>query len=208
MADRIRFAVSAVPIETITDENGVAHDILASEVLHSLNGNGDSVPLTDYSGAVANQGYENGAVGYKNALHTAGGNALTNTTPSDFIFIKNTGFKYSDAVTLGISTTDCVMVAIKQNGYEAGNYGGYATDVGAGQPHYFEIAWLKPGQAIIIPGSAGYLNINQFGDNSADLIPLNSLTLDYGGSAIYVKTVQSNGVTATSANAIEFLAVT
>lgn len=211
MADRIRFAVSATPIETLTDENGGIRDILASEILHSLSGSGESISLTDYSGLVANQGYKDGAVEYKSASHLAGGTILTQTNLPDFIFVKNTGFKYSDATTLGISTTDCISVVIKVAAQSSLGNAGWMNYTDSVLDHYLEIAWLKSGQAILLPAGGASLSISQFGLNTNDFSPLGGIEPvhpDQGIIGIYVRTFQSDGSAAASANAVEFLAVT
>jgi hypothetical protein len=173
MADRIRFAVSAIPIETITDENNASHDILASEIGKSLGGSGDSIGLTSYAGTADAQGYLNTAVNYREAVHTAGG-VLLSATEGDFLFIKNTGYKYSAPTVLGVVTTDCVIVAIKTIGYSDGIQDGWYNAVNVADDHYFEIAFLKPGQAIILPLAGKNLSISQFGDTAGDFSYLNN----------------------------------
>ena len=207
MADRIKFAVRCTPIETITDENAAEHDILASEVNRSLGGGGDSVDLTSYAGTAANQGYLNAAVNYKIATHSAGGTALS-ATEGDFVFIKNTGYKFSDATTLGASTTDCVCIAIRTDDWVDGSQNGWAIGSGTGQVHFFELAWLKPGQAIVLPLGAVKLSITQFGSNAADFTNLGEPDSQNGISEIYARTYVAAGTAAASGNALEYLIVT
>ena len=208
MADRIKFAVSAMPIETITDENSGSHDILASEVGRSLAGSGDSVNLTSYATAANIQGYLNAAVNYRDATHAAGGVVLNDSGGGDFFFIKNTGYVYSSATVLGASTTNCVMVVIKVTAHSEGSAGGWQTGANADDDQYLEIAWLKPGQAIVLPTAASNLSITQFGDTAGDLSKLNE---DSGSDSqvclIYVRTYLSNGSAASDGNAVEFLNV-
>lgn len=213
MADRVKFSVLATPIETLTDENLQTHDIVASEVKRTLVGSGESINLTDYSNTADAQGYKDATVNYRSASHSAGGTQLTTLIP-DFLFIKNTGYKYSSGTALGQQTTDCVLVAIKiaATATPFGN-GGWcdAQTNPAPEDHYIELAWLKPNQAVVLPLGAGSLSITQFGSNSYDFTPLNTLgTLNYdqGNISIVVRTYQSNGTSATSPNAVEFLAVT
>lgn len=205
MADRVRFSVSAIPIETLTDENSQTHDVIASEVKRSLGGGGDSVDLTAYNGTAANQGYLNATVNYKIASHEEIGTQLTATEP-DFFFIKNTGYKFSSATALGASTTDCVLVAIQTAAYSVGAQSGWSTDSGE-VAHYFEVAWLKPGQAIVLPAGANKVGITQFGANAADLTNLNNDDAN-GTCEVFVRTFQSDGSAASSGNAVEYLAVT
>lgn len=206
MADRINFAVTATPIETITDENSASHDILASEVLTKFGGGGDSLSLAAYNNSAANQGYLNATVNYSTATYSAGGTQLTAIEP-DFIFIKNTGFRFADATTLGASSTDVVIVAIRTAAYSDGAQSGWYTDSQSAEYHYFEIAWLQPGQAMLLPLGSKNKSITQFGSNAGDLANLGSSS-QYGTAAIMVKTVTSAGATSTASNAVEYLAVT
>ena len=205
MAGKIRFAVSAVPIETLTDENSGTHDVIAGEVLKQLGGSGDSLALTAYNGTAANQGYLNATVNYSTATHADGGTKLT-ATEGDFIFIKNTGYKFSSATVLGASTTDVVIVAIKTANYDNGVQSGWYTDAAAAVPHFFEIAWLQPGQAIVLPLGCNNKGVTQFGANANDLS--NLMCPDQIGTAeVYIKTVVAAGTAASSGNAVEYLAV-
>jgi hypothetical protein len=82
---------------------------------------------------------------------------------------------------------------------------GWTSDgTGAGEVHFIEIAYLKSGQAIILPVGSG---ITQFGINANDFSPLGTNS-QYGASRIYVKTVAApvGGIPA-KGNAVEFLAV-
>ena len=206
MADRIRFAVSATPIETITDENNASHDILASEVKTKLGGGGDSFSLAAYNQTAAAQGYLNATVNYSTATYSAGGTQLTALATADFIFIKNTGFRFSNATTLGEASTDIVIVALKTAGYENGVQSGWYTQGDQSQDHFFEIAWLQPGQAIALPLGCINKSVTQFGSNIGDFSNFGS-TSQNGTAQIFVKTVTSAGVLSTASNAVEYLAV-
>jgi len=212
MADRIRFACSATPIETLTDENSGSHDILASEVKKSLYGSGESVSFDNYSGSGEQQGQTNAAPYYRSAAVTAGGTSLSTRTLGDFIFIKNTGYNYSSATALGTSSTDYVIVAAKIPAHATGtSTGGYVSGAGADRIQYIELATLKPGQAVVLPGACASFNVTQFGSNAGDLNKLNQFDAEGedGGAQIYVKTVlAADGGLAATANAVEFLAVT
>jgi hypothetical protein len=210
MAGKIRFAVSATPIETLTDENSGTHDVIAGEVLKQLGGSGESLALTAYNGAAANQGYLNATVNYKSADYTAGGAKLTNTIP-DFIFIKNTGHIFSSATVLGAVSTDCIIVAfrIEQAGLMAN--AGWIDSSDAPAVHYIEIAWLQPGQALLLPFGSNNKSVSQFGSVAYDFTPFNLAANgvgDQGTVEVYVKTVKSDGSAATTSNAVEYLAVT
>jgi len=205
MSDRIKFAVSAIPIEMLTTENSTEKDVIASEVNTNLGGGGESVNLTDYSGSALVQGYSNGIVNYLGATYNAGGTQLGGVR--DFFFIKNTGYKYSSATELGDITTDCVMVVLKETAYVNLVDGGYTDAAGVTQDHYYEVAWLKPGQAIVLPGGSTNLSITQFGSNANDLSALGQ-TSSNGQAKVMVRTYKSDGTAATSSNAVEFLCVT
>lgn len=210
MADRIRFGVNACPIETLTDDNAGTHDIIASEVGKILGASGDSINLTvAHYGATANaQGYKDAVVNYRDALHTAEGVALTATNEPSFIYIRNTGFRYSSATTLGAASTDCVLVAIKEREYINATHGGFADINGNGLPRFYEVAWLKPGQAIVLPLGGKNVANCQYGSNQEDLAPINNAAYTMGVSVLHVRTYQSDGTASTDGNAIEFLAVT
>ena len=201
MSDRVRFAVSATPIETITDENSVSHDILASEVLHTLGGSGDSLSLTAYNGNAANQGYLNATVNYKAASYTGGGTELT-VTEGDFLFIKNTGHVFSSTSVLGAVSTDAVIVAIRTGAQSDGVNVGFQDSGGTPLTFYFEVAWLQPGQAIVLPLGCKNQGITQFGGTALDLANLGSSSVN-GAASIMVKTVSE-----TTSNAVEYLMVT
>ena len=205
MADHITFNVSVTPIEELTEEQGGTTKIVASEIATSLGGGGDSVDLADYSGSAGNQGYKDGAVNYLDMTHSAGGTQIRSGT-TDFIFIRNTGFKFSSATVLGASTTDCVMVVLKEVAFNSGVDGGYQTGAGSAEDHFYEVAWLKPGQAIVLPLAAANLSISQFGSNSNDLSAVGQ-TSGNGQARVFGRTFQSDGSAASDGNALEFLAV-
>jgi len=190
MADHINFNVSATPVEELTDENSNTVKVISGEVATALGGGGDSVDLTDYSGTAVKQGYKDGAVSYIDITHAAGGVQLTAERAPDFVFVKNTGYKFSSTTVLGAATTDCVMVVIKD----------------VGNTLFYEIAWLKPGQAALFPCGTTNLTITQFGSVGGDLHGLNSS----GGTdaPIFARTFLSDGSAASDGNALEYLIVT
>ena len=210
MSDRIQFAVSATPIETIASENTPTGDtdIIASEIGQSMGAGGDSVNLANYSGVVANQGFKDGAVGYKDTSVADGvvPTALTATDDPDFVYIENTGFKYSSPTVLGAITTDCIMVAISEQAWATGTYGGHCLSTDSGQIHYYGIAWLKPGQGIVLPYSANI--ITKMGANAGDFSNLGMAGTSSSNARLCVKTFTSAGAEATDGNAIKFLVVT
>ena len=208
MANRVKFGVSAVPIETLTDANGITYDILASEINVSLCGNGDSVGINAYNGTAASQGYLNATVNYVDAVHTAGGTAIGVGDGFDFVFIKNTGYRFSSATVLGGASTDCIIVAILVESYLVGGRGGYITNGDVAVAHFFELAFLQPGQAIILPLGIKNKSVTQFGSNANDITKLgDGAGTQFETSKICVKTVQSDGTASTDGNAVEYLMV-
>ena len=93
MADRIVYAISVKPVETITDEQSNDHDVISGEVAKNLGGSGEAV-VADYSGdgSAAKQGYLNATVNYLEAPDGSSGEvAISTETTASFIFIRNTG---------------------------------------------------------------------------------------------------------------------
>lgn len=211
MADHLEIKISVVPIEELAQEAGLAtSSILASEVATVLGGSGDSVDLTNFAGSLANQGFKDGAVGYFDTV-TGDGTVPTDITglqDYDAIFIKNTGYKYSSATALGAVTTDYVLVAIEEIAWVSSSQGGYSNSSDAGKIHYYEVAWLKPGQATILSVGASKNSMSKMGANASDLTPLDASGSSVGTAHVVVKTFQSDGSEATDGNAIEFLCVT
>jgi hypothetical protein len=210
VADHWDIKVSVTPIEELTNENSGTEKIIASEVGKSLAGSGTSVDLANYSGSAANQGYTGGTVNYFDTVVGDGTvpTDITATDNYDVIFIRNTGYKYSSATALGSATTDCVMVAIEEQAWSTGALGGYANASDTGVLHYYEVAWLKPGQAIVLPLGASKNTITKIGGNAGDLSPLDKQADSAGHAHVVLKTFQSDGSEATDGNAIEFLCCT
>ncbi len=206
MADHITFNVSVTPIEELTEEQGGTTKIVASEIATSLGGGGDSIDISNYSAAASSQGYKDAVVNYLDMTHSAGGTQIR-SGGTDCIFIKNTGFKFSSVTALGIVTTDCILVVVKELAYSSGVDGGFRSSGDANQDHFYEIAWLKPGQGIVLPLGSSNLSITQFGSNSSDLSSLGQ-TSSSGQWRVFGRTYLSNGSAASDGNALEFLAVT
>ena len=207
MADHIQFKVSAVPVEELTDENGGTKKIIASEIGRSLRGGGNSVNLTDYSLSAATQGYSNGTVNYIQAPIGAGGAQIGSGVSYKFIYIKHTGHLYSNATTLGDTTTDCVLVALEASPYSVGLLGVYVGVSGSTISHYYEIGWLKPNTAMVLPVGAPVVT---FGLTSNDLSSLNQgITGGYGTSYLRIRSYESTGGTNPNAAgiAVEILGV-
>lgn len=208
MANRVSFAVSATPIETLTDANSGTHDVLAGEVNKILGGSGDVI-VSDFNDAGTIQGFINGAPFYKIASYAAGGSRLSTQRLGTSFFIKNTGYLYSSSSALGAASTNCVLVVLRCNAYSAdgSGVGGFTQYTSAPMVAYFEVACLKPGEAIVLNPSGSIGIITQFGATDGDFIRLNQVDADgyNGASLIYVKTVTSDGSTSATSNAVEFL---
>lgn len=207
MADHINFSVHCRPIEELTDEQGNIIKILSGEVNTSLGGSGDSIDIANYSGSGTNQGYANGAVAYKDITHADGGTVISQPS-KDFYFIKNTGFKFSSSTVLGSSTTDCIMVVLRELAHSSSSTGGFRNSSNADELHFYEIAWLQPGQGIVLPlGAAGVSSpVSQYGSNSDDLSKLGA-TGSLGQANVSCKTFLATGGAASDGNALEMLVV-
>ena len=210
MADRLQINVSVTPVEELATEDSGTHDIVASEVGTSLSGSADSVDLTSYAGTAGNQGYTGGAVNYLDAIHTSEGTKLSATEPCDAVFIKNTGHKFSTTSLLGATTTDCVMVVFKTLAWSSEAQSGWVkSDGDSAEIHYFMVGWLKPGQAMVLPGGITRSNETYItGGNTFDLTYINDDQADSGDAQIYCKTFESDGTDASDGNAVEYLCVT
>lgn len=210
MADHIQFKVSAVPVEELTDEQGNTKKVISGEVGKILSGGGDSRDLANYLTAAGTQGYLNATVNYIDAVHTSTGTALA-STGANFYFLKNTGYKFSDATTLGAATTDCILIVIALPAYSVGLASGWVYVDTTPRTHYLELGWLKPGQAMVLPAGVNALagTINKTLDGTANnLAHLGETDTTVGTAIIRVKTYQADGNAATDGNALEMLVVT
>lgn len=109
MSDVVRISLSVTPIEELTDENSGTHEHIASEVNKSLGGSAEAV-VTDYSAAAADQGYADGAVNYLEAIDSADTTDISSEATASFVFIKNTGYTFSNATTLGVALNKALKV--------------------------------------------------------------------------------------------------
>lgn len=113
MADRIKVNIAVVPLETASvavDQGSKSIDLIATEVGKSLGGKLDDVS-PKYNNAVGLQGYADGAVGYLEAPNGSD-QAITTLGTASFIFIKNTGFKYSSSTVLGNALNESIRVKL------------------------------------------------------------------------------------------------
>ena len=119
MADRIQFANSATPIETLTSGDGVTtSDIMAGEVGVGLGGSGSAV-VTNYQNSNATQGIggSDAAPGVKYYVNCVDNSStqISAEVSASFLMIKNTGKLYSSATVLGATvpvTGDHVLVTL------------------------------------------------------------------------------------------------
>lgn len=208
MADHLRISVSVTPIEELADEQSNTVKVISGEVGTNLGGSGTSIDLANYSGSLTDQGYKDGAIGYRDAPHEVVGARLTTRSAGDFFFIRNTGFKYSSGTALGLATTDCVMLAIRLPA-QSGSNGGWEKGDGTSQIHYIELAWLEPGQAIPIPVIAFNKTLTTYGANTGDFTALNDNSgADTESAFLYIRTFTNTGGAASDGNAVEMLCVT
>lgn len=112
--NKIRYAISVVPVEQIADVDGNNHDILASEIGKNLGGSGSAL-VTLYDGTAAVQGYTNHTVNYLECTDNAAVQ-ISAETGASFVYIRNTGYTYSSATALGASSANSVKVTTVNTG--------------------------------------------------------------------------------------------
>ena len=180
MADRIQFAVSATPVETLTSGDGATtSDILAGEVARTLGGAGSAV-VSNYQNSNATQGLGGSDAGpginlYVNCVDNSA-TAISSEATASFLIIKNTGKLFSSTTALGEDvpvTGNHVRVSLVNT----------TTN---------NLAFLAPGEAFIM--SIGGTALSNF--------PIDC-------SKIFVQSYESDGTAAGAADhiAVEFLAV-
>ena len=100
MADKVTYAISCTPQEELTNENGGTQYVIASEVNKGLGGSGEAV-VANYAGTKENLGYLDATVNYLEAIDSANTTDISAESTASFVFIKNTGYTYGTATTLG-----------------------------------------------------------------------------------------------------------
>lgn len=125
MGSRVEFAVSATPIFSHSAGEGEAVDVIAADVGKTVGGSGNVTVTWGSTG-----GYASGSPTYV----STGSNIVM--TSGKFIWIKHTGYQYSDGSTLGAATTETLTIAV-----------GAVT-----------VAILGAGQAITLPYSSATSN--------------------------------------------------
>jgi len=160
---KMRFAVSASPIETVTSGSTEAttFDVPSVECYGSVGGSGEvaGVAYVDVGGA--NDGYLNGSPVYFSAPTGAdnSGQALTSLASCKFLYLKHTGFEFSS--TSALSTTTNTVDAL--------------TILITGGTDHTVIARLLAGESIVLPMRGGS-NISQIEVSSSDGGNLDSTT--------------------------------
>jgi hypothetical protein len=113
MADRVTFAVSCTPQEQLTNENSGTMYVIASEINKSLGGSGKATCASFDSGGDGTglkQGYLNAAIYYMQAQDSADTVNISSETTATFVFIKNTGYTYGTATSIGAALNKSLKV--------------------------------------------------------------------------------------------------
>ena len=170
---KMRFAVSATPVETVTSGSTEAttFDVPSVECYGSVGGSGEvaGVAYVDVGGA--NDGYLSGSPVYFSAPAAAdnSGQALTSLASCKFLYLKHTGFEFSS--TSALSTTTNTVDAL--------------TILVTGGTDHTVIARLLAGESIVLPMRGGS-NISQIEVSSSDGGNLDSTT---GANTIAVEMI-------------------
>jgi len=111
MSDTIKYSISVEPREELTDEQSNTHTVISGEVGKSLGGSGTAV-VTAYDGTAAAQGYLNATVNYLECIDSDDTTDISSEATASFVYIRNTGYTFSDATTLGDALAKSVKVMI------------------------------------------------------------------------------------------------
>ena len=165
MADKIRFAVSATPIEDVgaSQEGSVSNFIAASE---AFNGGGSGqvggaatdgdklTGITIESGGGAHDGYTDSAKYYLSATQAAESSAvlIADLAALGFVYFKHTGFEYSTTSALSSTANTTDLLSIQTN--SASN-------------ERVTIARLYAGESIVLPVRKG-TSLNNFAICASD----------------------------------------
>lgn len=170
---KMRFAVSASPIETVTSGSTEAttFDVPSVECYGSVGGSGEVAGVAYVDAGGANDGYLGGSPFYISAAAAAdaSGTALTSLASCKFLFLKHTGFEFSSSSALSATTNTVDALTILVTG---------GTD-------HTVIARLLAGESIVLP-MRGATNISQLEISSSDGGNLDSTT---GASTIAVEMI-------------------
>tara|TARA_Y100000310_G_C20150061_1_gene564293 strand:+ start:41 stop:559 length:519 start_codon:yes stop_codon:yes gene_type:complete len=157
----VKFAISATPIETLTDAESGTHSIAASSAYGTAGGSGTITLAAINATGGATHGYQDGVKYYGSAA--VGALADLTIAAAEFIFVKNTGFSGAAGTTLGTTanTTDLLQVAV-HDGTNAVSCGFLAAGEGMVVPlkgvsvtaHKVQIRSLNPSLASFADGGA------------------------------------------------------
>lgn len=111
---KVNFAVSCTPVEVPAVEFGTGGDQISSEVGKSLGGSG-SISMADFAGGAADQGYNDQTVNYLECVDNSSTQISAETT-AKFVLIKNTGYLFSNATTLGAALADHLVRVTAEGG--------------------------------------------------------------------------------------------
>ena len=160
---KMRFAVSATPVETVTSGSTEAttFDVPSVECFGSVGGSGEVAGVAYVDAGGANDGYAGGSPVYISAgtAADASGSALTSLASCKFLYLKHTGFEYSSTSALSATTNTVDALTILVTG---------GTD-------HTVIARLLAGESIVLP-MRGATNISQLEISSSDGGNLDSTT--------------------------------
>ena len=170
---KIRFAVSATPVETVTSGSTEAttFDVPSVECFCTVGGTGEVTGVAYVDAGGANDGYAGGSPVYISAAAAADGSGtgLTSLASCKFLFLKHTGFQYSSASALSSTANTADLLTVLVTG---------GTD-------HTVIARLKAGESVVLP-MRGATNINQFEVSSSDGANVDSTT---GANTIAVEMI-------------------
>lgn len=153
-SDKVQFAVSCTPIESLAEQQGGTTNILSSEVARSLGGSGSVVDLAtgfDATGGAAH-GYASGVANYVSSAAATTPTAFSALTAVEFVIIKHSGYRYSSLTALGVVNTTDYLTIRALAGTDGAVLTGLATLDDGEQPI---IAVLKAGEAIVLPLRGG-----------------------------------------------------
>jgi len=179
VADKVRFSVSATPIEDVgaSQEGSVSTFIAASECYGTVGGSGEVAGSSDTLTGItiegtggANDGYLSSARYYLSATQVAESSAvlITDLAATGFVYFKHTGFEYSSTSALSATANTTDMLSIQTN--SASN-------------ERVTIARLYAGEAIVLPVRLG-CTLNEFAICSSDGVAMDGTVGTQGTIAV------------------------
>jgi len=180
VADKVRFSVSATPIEDVgaSSQGTISTYIAASECYGTVGGSGEVAGSDDTltgitieaSSGNENDGYLDGARYYLSATQVAESSAvlITDLAATGFVYFKHTGFEYSSTSALSATANTTDMLSIQTN--SASN-------------ERVTIARLYAGEAIVLPVRLG-CTLNEFAICSSDGVDMDGTAGTQGTIAV------------------------